>query len=453
MATTIPYLFQNRDASYNSVAKANFQLGIFDIEDIRLTSTQMGNLHNQGKTLFSYVSIAEAAPYRPYWQENGWDTNPPGLLIAKNPNWNSYPVKYWEPEWQKIVIDQAEHIVKAGYDGMYMDVVDTYMLAVVENAYDGPTSVRQEMIDFVKTLSAHNKALNPDFKVIANNAQDLLTDTSYLKAIDGVGNEDLYYSIDNTRVTWTEGNLKLLQHAIDAGKLVLDIDYPTTDAAQQSFITMAIEDGIIPFIGNLSLNGTIDATNYNINDLLPADWIKLLDGPNLPINGTAQADTLRGTVANNKIHGLDGNDRMNGNGGNDTMQGGLGTDTLYGGVGNDRLYGDADIDLLYGEAGNDTLIGGGGNDSLRGGAGNDHLYGSQGNDRFIFYRGSAHDVIRDFQDGDIIAISQSIYSTSKQVLAHTSYSGNKALIDLGAGDNVTLVGIADHLTASDISII
>lgn len=490
MANNIPYFFQNSGASYNEVTNTNFQLGIFDIDDIRLTSSQINTLHNQDKTIFSYVSVGEAVTYRDYWQENGWDRNPPDLLLSKNPNWDSYNVKFWDPKWQEIVIEQVERIAKAGYDGMYMDVVDVYTVDAVKDAYHGSSSARQEMIDFVKILSAHAKAIDPDFKLIANNAQDLLTDVSYLKAIDGVGNESLYYSSNNNRVNWTEGNLDLLEHAMNAGKLILDIDYPTSDAAQESFIKMAVEDGVIPFIGNRSLNGEIDSTNYKINDILSDDWLKLLDDDGSPtptptpnpnpnpnptpgntMNGTERADNLIGMAANNKMDGKGENDTLNGGNGNDTLQGGAGNDkllgaagndsvlggaghdSLYGGAGNDQLYGNKENDMLYGEAGNDILQGGEGNDVLRGGAGSDQLYGNQGNDVFNFSRGSGKDMVFDFQDGDKLAISSSIYHNAKEVLSHTSYSGNKAVIDLGSGDNVTLVGITEHLSASDISIV
>lgn len=483
MANNIPYFFQNSGASYNSVANTNFQLGIFDIDDIRLTPSQINTLHNQDKTIFSYVSVGEAVTYRDYWEENGWDKNPPDLLLSKNPNWDSYNVKFWDPKWQEIVIEQVERIAKAGYDGMYMDVVDVYTVDAVKDAYHGSSSARQEMIDFVKILSAHAKAISPDFKLIANNAQDLLIDASYLKAIDGVGNESLYYSGNNSRVNWTEGNLNLLELAMDAGKLILDIDYPTSDAAQESFIKMAVEDGVIPFIGNRSLNGIIDSTNYKINDILSDDWLELLDDDGSPtpaptpnpapgsmINGTQRADNLIGTATNNRMDGKGGNDTVNGGNGNDTLQGGsgndkllgasgndsvlggVGKDSLYGGVGNDMLYGNEENDMLYGEAGNDILQGGAGNDVLRGGAGNDMLYGNQGNDVFNFSRGNGKDVVYDFQYGDKLAVSSSVYHTTKEVLDHTSYSGTKAVIDFGLGDNVTIVGITGHLTASDISI-
>ncbi|MDP1615198.1 MAG: hypothetical protein Q8L68_05315, partial [Methylococcales bacterium] len=51
--------------------------------------------------------------------------------------------------------------------------------------------------------------------------------------------------------------------------------------------------------------------------------------------GSANADTLTGSIGNDLLSGLAGNDNINGNSSNDTLIGGLGNDTLTGGVGVD----------------------------------------------------------------------------------------------------------------------
>lgn len=100
-----------------------------------------------------------------------------------------------------------------------------------------------------------------------------------------------------------------------------------------------------------------------------------------PINGTDQADTLRGGNAADVIHGLGGNDSINGGNGNDQIFGDAGKDRLYGDAGNDTIDGGSSADQLHGGAGNDYLIGGAGNDKLYGETGNDKLQGDAGNDQ------------------------------------------------------------------------
>ena len=96
---------------------------------------------------------------------------------------------------------RVDDAIAHGYDGMYLDIIDAYEVAQVRAAYTGP-DIRQAMIDFVISLSQYAKAIDPDFKVIPQNAVGLLAlseahpdvpNTAYLNAIDGVGVEDLWY--------------------------------------------------------------------------------------------------------------------------------------------------------------------------------------------------------------------------------------------------------------------
>jgi cysteinyl-tRNA synthetase len=61
---------------------------------------------------------------------------------------------------------------------------------------------RQEMRNFVEGISAYAKAIRPDFAIIPQNGSELVStngentvnpDMDYIQAIDGIGQEDLYY--------------------------------------------------------------------------------------------------------------------------------------------------------------------------------------------------------------------------------------------------------------------
>ena len=76
------------------------------------------------KLIVSYLSIGEAEAYRSYRQP-GWDNNPPPFLAASNPEWpDKYKVRYREPAWQEIIFRYVDDIVKAGFNGVYLDIID-----------------------------------------------------------------------------------------------------------------------------------------------------------------------------------------------------------------------------------------------------------------------------------------------------------------------------------------
>ncbi len=76
---------------------------------------------------------------------------------------------------------------------------------------------RQDMRNFVQGISTYAKVTNPNFLIIPQNGQELLTEdgeetgtpvTEYLNAIDGVGREDLFYgyTADNVATPASERN-------------------------------------------------------------------------------------------------------------------------------------------------------------------------------------------------------------------------------------------------------
>ena len=80
------------------------------------------------------MSIGEAENYRWYWQKS-WDANrngkpdagAPAWLGPSNPDWpGNYKVRYWDAGWQELVYAYIDKVLDAGYDGVYLDIVDAY---------------------------------------------------------------------------------------------------------------------------------------------------------------------------------------------------------------------------------------------------------------------------------------------------------------------------------------
>ena len=77
-----------------------------------------------------------------------------------------------------------------------------------DNTNHEPTTsrdYRQDMRDFVKGISVYAKGINPNFIIIPQNGHELLTEngeadgaqaSEYINAIDGAGQEDLFYGYD-----------------------------------------------------------------------------------------------------------------------------------------------------------------------------------------------------------------------------------------------------------------
>jgi len=97
---------------------------------------------------------------------------------------------------------------------------------------------RQEMREFVQELSAYAKDINPDFLIVPQNGQEILTTnsqpdgpvaTDYMNAIDAVGREDMFYGYTGDDIATPAADcdylISLCDVAKNNGKLVLATDY------------------------------------------------------------------------------------------------------------------------------------------------------------------------------------------------------------------------------------
>ena len=132
-----PENYSSKTDFINAVTSTNYDLLIMDLffnETTEFTAgdiAQLKNKANGGKRLvISYMSIGEAEDYRYYWQ-SGWDSGDPSWLDDENRAWEgNYKVRYWEPEWQKIIFGNdnsyTKKILDAGFDGVYLDIIEAF---------------------------------------------------------------------------------------------------------------------------------------------------------------------------------------------------------------------------------------------------------------------------------------------------------------------------------------
>ena len=108
-------------------------MDLFHFEQVYAASEirELKTKRNGGKRLvICYMSIGEAEDYRYYWN-SGWKTRKPAWLAEENPHWKgNYIVKYWDPDWQKIITGNdgsyQKKILGAGFDGVYIDIIDAF---------------------------------------------------------------------------------------------------------------------------------------------------------------------------------------------------------------------------------------------------------------------------------------------------------------------------------------
>jgi len=273
------FLYQLQRARPDRIGETAFDLVVVSISAAGGSREQIENLkHSPGgeKLVLCYMSIGQAENYRFYWQRE-WSRNPPPWLDKADTVWaGDYWVQYWHPEWQAIIYGSPEsyldQILELGFDGVYLDRVDTYYYYQEQ----GRETAAQEMVDFVLDFTEYAREKVPGFGVFPQNAEELgMLFPDYLAAVDGIGVEDLYYGYprdhEPSPADWTAEREAVLDQWVEAGKLVLTIDYTGKPDQIADAYARALEHGYVPYVTDRSL-GRLRINRGFEPDKDPSEW-------------------------------------------------------------------------------------------------------------------------------------------------------------------------------------
>ncbi|MGQ9706651.1 MAG: MJ1477/TM1410 family putative glycoside hydrolase [bacterium] len=261
------FVYQLQEIDLSAIGNTKFDLVIIDYsrdgtDKEKFTNDEIIALKNSSggsKLVVSYINIGEAENYRWYWDPS-WDEDhngkpdpdDPPWLGEENPEWpGNYKVKYWYAEWQAIIFSYVDKVIDAGFDGVYLDIIDAYEYwgSGGESGLERETA-EQEMIDFVKAIAdyARNKKGNASFGVFPQNGEGLSTHSDYVQIITGIGREDTWYT-DNDQNSQEDIDNVLFHLDVfkSASKLVLCTDYVAEDNLIDDFYAKAIEKGYVPY--------------------------------------------------------------------------------------------------------------------------------------------------------------------------------------------------------------
>ncbi|MBX9926463.1 MAG: endo alpha-1,4 polygalactosaminidase [Hyphomicrobiaceae bacterium] len=234
------------------------------------------------RLVISYISIGEAESYRYYWGDRAWQDKrnrlPP--VAAENPEWKgNFTVQFWEQEWQNLILFDRDsyinRIIDVGFDGIYLDKVD--IVDDLKGKTPPGTEASDLMTQFIRKMSIVTKRRNPQFLIIAQNAEGLLDDDVYRSAIDGIGKESLLYSTGffdeknnyqtpkrnpDKFIQWSTERLAKLRNE---GKLVMVVEYINERNLIERSLGELTKNGFIPYFGprDLSYLSYTKETNNN----------------------------------------------------------------------------------------------------------------------------------------------------------------------------------------------
>ena len=229
-----------------------------------------------GREVLAYLSIGEAEDYRYYW-DPAWDDDgdgepdagAPGWLGPSNPDWEgNYKVRYWDPAWQELLLGDDGYmgrILAAGFDGVYLDIVDAYYYWAVEAPALERRPVEEtaaEMIALLDAIGDSGHARDAEFLVFPQNGEFVGCDAGddgmdrLLQVIDGFGVEDVFFQGDDEMDNPLDPDfdrLDVLGEVVLEGKRVLSVEYLTDDDAIDAYLTRTKRQGFAACVADRDL--------------------------------------------------------------------------------------------------------------------------------------------------------------------------------------------------------
>ncbi len=290
--------------------------------------TQIRRAH-PGRKILAYLSIGEAERYRSYWQAS-WDKERPPFLLSENPDWpGNYRVRYWMEEWQSLVLRQVDRLMSQGFDGLYLDKVDSYedfefdaksgdWIDHRKNRATGRT-FRSDMIAWVQRVADRARRVNSRALIVPQNGAPLVDADDYRRTISGIALEDL----------WTNGRRRQppkmvrrrmghVRPLLAMGKSVLCIEYAVAPQLREEAAQSASEAGYCLLITDrnlTSLGKSLEEFGYlgpgygnatkrftDPRDMTERDWSdpqeirRTWEAALVRIPGEAKSDVMRATM-------------------------------------------------------------------------------------------------------------------------------------------------------------
>lgn len=263
------------DIELDQIAAQDFDLVVIDYsadgsEDEEFSAEDIAELKDAGIIVLAYMSIGEAEEGRFYFENDWVDTDTkeilpgaPDFLAASNPDFpDNFKVRFWQDEWQEIVFGYLDRIVEAGFDGVYLDIIDAFEFFGPGGEMEERESAGEDMIAFVTAIAERARETAEGFLVFPQNGVAILNEDGadgYLDVVSGIGAEDTFYfgEEDNDNDLDLDHAAEVtpyLEQFVDAGKLVLAIDYVQDEGKISDFYERALAASYVPYSSIRDLN-------------------------------------------------------------------------------------------------------------------------------------------------------------------------------------------------------
>ena len=245
----------------DQLCDADYDLAVIDLSrdgcDDYFTKDEIEKLKRSGKIVLAYFEIGAIEDYRPEWK-----SVPNDLKVGAVDGWpKEQYVKFWDKRWWPVVKGRIDQALEAGFNGAYLDMITTYEEI---NSKMSSEERAQKMVSLIAKISKYAKNINPEFKIVAQNAPELYTwspwnakkNLEYINAIDGLALESVFYIAHDkpAKKKWCQENRKNALEIKKAGKLLLGVDYAKKEKTIKDAYKKQRQAGFVPYVTTVNLD-------------------------------------------------------------------------------------------------------------------------------------------------------------------------------------------------------
>jgi len=220
---------------------SNYDLAI--VQPSTLSAAQLKTLHDNGTRVAAYLSIGELDKNSSYAAKVSKD-----WILGTNANWGSQYIDASQPGWQALIKEQADALIKQGFDGFFLDTLDTADL----HPKAGPG-----LVQIVQNLRKDY----PNAVLVQNRGFALLNQTA--PSLDAVMFESFSSSYNFKDKTYgaVSGDPSFVQNVAKRGLKVLALDYamPTQLELVTRSFQRAKSFGFVPYVSTINLDAVYTA--------------------------------------------------------------------------------------------------------------------------------------------------------------------------------------------------
>lgn len=167
-------------------------------------------------------------------------------------------VRYWDERWSKMIFQQLDQIMKAGFNGVLLDNVDAFW------QFPDKQKRADQMVDLIGAIRKYSQKRNSDFLLLQQNASSIIHYTTKKNAlyfsVDGLVVESAFFfgleRMNNAYNPQTHvlENIRLYK---EKGKPVFSVEYLNQKNQLKKYAEVAKENHIVPLAADKELSGQL----------------------------------------------------------------------------------------------------------------------------------------------------------------------------------------------------